>query len=449
MKNKYFTLLRIILLIILFSMVPVGFAACKKTPRSTIPAIPSTTPVEKVTESPLTVLSITGGDILILKTGEKEWIRGEAGMTLSAGSKVKTQTNGHATLTFFEGSVIELEGETEINLAELGMSGTTTTIKLKQTVGETLSRVKKLADPASRYEIETPAAVMSVRGTTTFVGVARIGTTFIGNIDGTLVVIAQGIETPVSSGNHVTVNPGEPPGKQEPGATPAATATPVPTSQPPVPTTTAAPTTQATTIPPLPVISVSSALNLQKVFNGDKVTITFTVGNTGTVPVSGIIVNDDKAGLANYISGDSNKDSILNPNETWIFKVDYTIPASVSGVLVTTATASGKGPDNKVVNKTVLTQITVTTLMIQITSPNANSVVKEVITLAGIVNDTSISEVMVNHNGVISRVSAPNGSFSTTITLMSGANKIIVTATRPGGANAVATIDLEPVDTPR
>jgi hypothetical protein len=107
-----------------------------------------------------------------MKPGEKEWSRGEAGTTLGVDYKIKTAANGHATLTFFEGSIIELEGNTEIGLAELGMAGTSSTIKLKQTIGETISRVKKLADPASRYEIETPAAVAAVRGTTMYVSVS-------------------------------------------------------------------------------------------------------------------------------------------------------------------------------------------------------------------------------------------------------------------------------------
>jgi hypothetical protein len=97
------------------------------------------------------MLSIVGGDALIMKPGGEKWVRGEPGMTLYVDYKIKTEANGHATITFFEGSIIELEGNTEIGLAELGIVNTHSTIKLEQVLGETTSRVKKFVDPESKY----------------------------------------------------------------------------------------------------------------------------------------------------------------------------------------------------------------------------------------------------------------------------------------------------------
>jgi hypothetical protein len=447
MMSKYRKLFKAILLSTLLLTLFAGLLACKKAPETTAPLATTNTPAAKTTASPLTVLSITGGDVLIMKPGDREWSRSDVGMTLGIDFKIKTGAGGKASITFFEGSVIELAENTEITLADLGLADTTTTIKLKQKVGDTISRVKKLSNPASAYEIETPASVTAVRGTTVYNSVAINGTTVVGNIDGSVVVITRGIETPVSAGKHVTIKPGELPGKEEPGAIPEPT--PPPTTIAPPPTTTPTTTVPPTTLPP-PVISIISALNQQKVFNGDTVTIAYTVSNTGAVPVSGVTLSDDKAGPAVLVSGDSNGNLILDPNETWLFNAHYAIPAGASGVLSTTATISGKSPDNKTVSKSVLTQIVVTTLMIQITSPNANTVVTEVITLAGTVNDPSVTQVTINQNGAVSVLSAANGSFSTSITLMSGVNIITVTATRAGGATATARLDLQPVeDTPR
>ena len=64
--------------------------------------------------TPLTVLSITGGNVLIQKTGSNTWITGKAGMSLEAGEKIKTDTGATASVTFFDGSVIELNNSTEI-----------------------------------------------------------------------------------------------------------------------------------------------------------------------------------------------------------------------------------------------------------------------------------------------------------------------------------------------
>jgi len=63
----------------------------------------------------LTVLSISGGNVLIQKTGSNTWITGKAGMSLEAGEKIKTDTGATASVTFFDGSVIELNNSTEIS----------------------------------------------------------------------------------------------------------------------------------------------------------------------------------------------------------------------------------------------------------------------------------------------------------------------------------------------
>jgi len=41
--------------------------------------------------TPLTVLSISGGNVLIQKTGSSTWITGKAGMSLEAGEKIKNR----------------------------------------------------------------------------------------------------------------------------------------------------------------------------------------------------------------------------------------------------------------------------------------------------------------------------------------------------------------------
>jgi hypothetical protein len=444
--SKYLTIFRIILLTVLGLMLPLGSSACGKSSTGAGSVTPTNNPTGKIASSPLTVLSIIEGDVLIMKPGEKEWSRGEAGTTLGVDCKIKTAANGHATLTFFEGSIIELEGNTEIGLAELGMAGTSSTIKLKQTIGETISQVKKLADPASRYEIETPAAVAAVRGTTMYVSVSADGTTIVGNIEGSVVVIVQGVKTTIPAGMHVTIEPGKQPGLPEPGATPGKTSTAVPINQEPKPASPVTPITQEPTMVSSASISISSVLNQQTVFNGDTVTITFTITNANTVPISGVTVNDDKAGPAAYTSGDSNSDTILNPNEIWMYKVNFIIPASGSGVLETTTTVSGKGPEKKSVSNSVLNRITITPLTVQITSPNENTLFSGTITLAGTVNDPSITKVTVDHNGVLSSVSVVNGSFNSVFTLVSGTNTITVTATKSGGVSASDSIEMVPVE---
>jgi uncharacterized repeat protein (TIGR01451 family) len=74
---------------------------------------------------------------------------------------------------------------------------------------------------------------------------------------------------------------------------------------------------------------------------GDIVTYTFTVTNTGDTNLSGVTVNDDIAGAGTYQSGDANNDNILQKTETWIYTKDFVIPAGQTANVVNTGTVCG------------------------------------------------------------------------------------------------------------
>jgi ferric-dicitrate binding protein FerR (iron transport regulator) len=211
--KKCLTLYRGTLLVVSLLMLISSLFACA-SPQPT-----STSPTGNIESTPLTVLSVAGGEVLVMKSGASGWVSGEVGMTLGVNDKIKTAAGGHATITFFEGSTIELEGGTEISLSELGLDGTASHIGIGQQIGNTVSRVTKLVDPASSYDVETPVAIASVRGTTMSVSVASNGKTIVGNIEGQVSVTAQGVEVELPEGTTSTVLPGAPPGEPEPTAT--------------------------------------------------------------------------------------------------------------------------------------------------------------------------------------------------------------------------------------
>jgi hypothetical protein len=140
----------------------------------------------QVSPSTLTILSITDGNVSVMKAGTDSWTEAEIGMPLEVGDSIKTGDDSSAKITFFDGSTIELQAGTEIEIAALYISADTgsTTITLEQTIGNTISRVTKLLDPASRYEVETPSGAAAVRGSAMQVYVIEDGTTWITNIEG-------------------------------------------------------------------------------------------------------------------------------------------------------------------------------------------------------------------------------------------------------------------------
>jgi len=222
---------------------------------------PADNPVGGVAAAPLTVLSIVGGNVQVLKSGANDWSNGIEGMTLEVNDRVRTDPGGNALITFFEGSTVELQGDTVVSLSELGINpDESTTVRIKQEIGKTVSRGKKLMDTRDRYEIETPAAVAAVRGTTMYVEVRADGSAWVGNIEGKVVVIAQGKAVELPAGTHTTVLPGQAPGAPEPGATPQPGSTPTAATSPePNPTTTVSPISTGTPAPSISTLPPPTA----------------------------------------------------------------------------------------------------------------------------------------------------------------------------------------------
>jgi hypothetical protein len=441
MKSRYPVPFKTILILVLLSGLTLGLAACGQSSQNVGADSPANSPVPKTTASPLTVLSINGGEVLVLKPGAKEWVRGEAGITLDKDYKVKTAADGQATVTFFEGSTIELKGNTEVGLAQLGMTGAASDIQIEQTLGETISRVKKLADPASRYEIETPAAVAAVRGTTLYVGVAKEGTTNVGNIEGLVAVTAQGVESMVPVDNHITVVPGSPPGEPQPGATVAPPAA-APASTTATPTVTPSPTPTITEVAKL---DIATSVNLKKVYPGDTIIYNYTIGNSGEVPLSGISITDNYAGTAAYVRGDTNNDKILDAGESWILSASYVAKVADVGQLTSTATVTGTSPLNKTATASYKMIVTVEKIEVSLTSFQSGSASGLSIPLSGTVNDPSIKEAVLTVNGTSTTLVVTNSTFSATVNLTEGiTNTIEIKVFKTKDITASYKVDLVP-----
>jgi VCBS repeat-containing protein len=184
-----------------------------EVPADTTPSSSNTSTPSPSTPSTLTMLSITEGDVFVMKAGTDSWTEAQVGMSLEAGDSIKTDDSSNAEITFFDGSTIELQAGTEIEVASLDISTDTgsTTISLKQAIGTTISRVTNLVDPASSYQVETAAGVAGVRGSVLTVQVIEDGTTWITNQKGNIYTIAQGVKLQIPEGRQCFIRPGKPP----------------------------------------------------------------------------------------------------------------------------------------------------------------------------------------------------------------------------------------------
>jgi hypothetical protein len=163
------------------------------------------------TDSTLTILSITEGDVFVMKTDTDDWAEATVEMSIEVGDTIKTGDDSGAEITFFDGSTIELEAGTQIEITSLDSSPDTgtKTITLMQTIGTTISRVTKLLDPASTYAIETASGVAAVRGTTMIVRIVfndpdyEDGTVLITSVEGHVYWIGHGEELELTEGGQV------------------------------------------------------------------------------------------------------------------------------------------------------------------------------------------------------------------------------------------------------
>jgi len=110
-----------------------------------------------------------------------------------------------------------------------------------------------------------------------------------------------------------------------------------------IPTTSSGGGGGGTYVPPVPplidVVKVPNPLNLPD--GPGMVTYIYTLRNIGTVPVSNITMIDDSCSPLTRVSGDTNGDSKLDVNETWIY--DCSVALAITHTNTVTATGQANG----------------------------------------------------------------------------------------------------------
>jgi VCBS repeat-containing protein len=181
------------------------------------------------TPSTVATLSEIDGDVSVMEAGTDSWTDGQVGMSLVVGDTVKTGNDSSAEITFLDGTTMDLEADTEIEITSVDVSTDTggTTVTITQTIGTVISRLSQLLDPASSYETITPSGVTSVRAypahpATAVVGVTGNGTTWIANQEGDVRAGPFGEELLIPQGRRGLIMPGQPPELMPPNLPPLA-----------------------------------------------------------------------------------------------------------------------------------------------------------------------------------------------------------------------------------
>jgi len=102
------------------------------------------------------LVSHVGGDFVPACTGD----------LVASGDTIRTGSGASAQITYFEGSTVRVEPQTELVVESLRTEPDGgTVIGMTQTLGRTWHVVTKLIEGTSRYEVRTPSSTASVRGT--------------------------------------------------------------------------------------------------------------------------------------------------------------------------------------------------------------------------------------------------------------------------------------------
>ncbi len=121
-------------------------------------------PLTRAVEQPAAVLTVISGDVMMRST-TPDFAPAVDGTVLFAGDTVRTGVDARAVLTLFEGSTVELEPVSEVTVAAAAARGGGTIVDLVQSAGRSWHVVTRLTTVDSRYEVRTPSATASVRGT--------------------------------------------------------------------------------------------------------------------------------------------------------------------------------------------------------------------------------------------------------------------------------------------
>lgn len=107
------------------------------------------------------------GCVEVKKLGSKEWLPAKLKMTLHEKDKLRTKLISNVELQFEDGSIIKIGENTVVGIEKLIVNRETLEqdFSIKLWLGKIRTRLEKLRQKSSRFEIITPTAIVGVRGT--------------------------------------------------------------------------------------------------------------------------------------------------------------------------------------------------------------------------------------------------------------------------------------------
>jgi ferric-dicitrate binding protein FerR (iron transport regulator) len=141
----------------------------------------ATPPASEAPAAPATPPAITWqiaqmeGTVNVKADAAAPWAAAQLNQTLPPGASVQTAVDGSAVLKAGDLAGVTMKSNTIIAVSSLSQDGETTRAEVKALSGKALFLVNKLKTQESSFKVETPTAVVGVRGTAFGVAVAEDG----------------------------------------------------------------------------------------------------------------------------------------------------------------------------------------------------------------------------------------------------------------------------------
>jgi hypothetical protein len=153
-------------------------------------------------------LAILDGVVALSHNGAS-FTQGRDGDLVQQGDVIRTGADSHVVLTFFDGSTIEVEPNSELIVDTLQANASGDILMtMVQTVGRSWHVVARALSSNSKYEVRTPTTTASVRGTAFQVNVTPTGLTNLQTTEGKVHAVTANADVEVAPGFQTNIAPG-------------------------------------------------------------------------------------------------------------------------------------------------------------------------------------------------------------------------------------------------
>jgi uncharacterized protein YfaP (DUF2135 family) len=162
-------------------------------------------------------VSFVLGSVKVMSSGQSKWKKAAYNMNINKGDRIQTSLNARIELKMPDGSVIKVNENSIFDITEIKVSKTEKKDEMSFSLfaGSIWAKFKKLVNSRQSRKIESPSAVVAIRGTELSMNITSQGGTGLTVIEGKVSFRSKstGGEVMVTSGQKSTVFKGKSPTK--------------------------------------------------------------------------------------------------------------------------------------------------------------------------------------------------------------------------------------------